>query len=697
MAILKKSERLKKELGLWDVYALATGTTLSAGFFLLPGLAAKGTGPALPLAYLIAALPLVPAVFSILELATAMPRAGGVYYFLDRSLGPMIGMIGGIGTWLAVSLKAAFALVGMGAYIHLFLPSVDMMSISVASALFFGVVNIQSARHVGLLQLSLVIGLLAILTWFSGGIFKIHTDHFANFFGSGLDSIVATGGLVYISYVGVTKVASISEEIRDPEHNLPRAVFLSLLTTLGIYVVGTTVMVGVVPLRDLAGNLTPVATAAGLLAGRIGVFLVVVAALLAFSSVANAGILSASRYPLAMSRDGMAPAVFGRLSHKNIPLHGVCATVGLILVFLLLLEPVKIAKLASAFQLLLFALICLAVIVMRESKIESYDPAYRSPLYPWMQIAGVVLAFWLIALMGWLPTAFTAGLVGVSLAWYFYYARRRVERGGAILHVFERLGRSRFHGLDTELRGILKEKGLRREDPFDEIVARARVIDEPGEVDYESAARKAATLLAERVPAGAEEILEGYLRGTRIGMTPVSHGAALPHLRLPGLPNSEMVLVRASQGMRIEAADELGRHRDIDQPVQAAFFFISPEDNPGQHLRILAQVAERVDDEGFMADWLSAGHELQLKEALLHNERFLPVSVDPAGAAADLMGKSLAELGFPAGCLVALVHRDEFTFVPRATTVIQAGDRITIIGEPGPIAQLGARLRERER
>ena len=90
---------LKKQLKLIDVYAISTGTTLSAGFFLLPGLAATQAGPAMIFAYIIAAIVIIPPMFSIVELATAMPRAGGVYYFIDRALGPLAGTIGGIGTW----------------------------------------------------------------------------------------------------------------------------------------------------------------------------------------------------------------------------------------------------------------------------------------------------------------------------------------------------------------------------------------------------------------------------------------------------------------------------------------------------------------------------------------------------------------------------------------------------------------------
>lgn len=77
----KEPERLKKNLKLLDVYVLATGTTLSAGFFLLPGLAAIQAGPAIVIVYLIAALPLIPATFSIVELSTAMPRAGRCVLF----------------------------------------------------------------------------------------------------------------------------------------------------------------------------------------------------------------------------------------------------------------------------------------------------------------------------------------------------------------------------------------------------------------------------------------------------------------------------------------------------------------------------------------------------------------------------------------------------------------------------------------
>jgi len=694
MGTTGKQKRLNKELKLLDVYAIATGATLSAGFFLLPGIAAAQAGPALILAYLLAAIPLIPAMFSIIELATAMPRAGGVYYFLDRSLGPYLGTIGGIGTWLALILKVAFALIGMGAYIALFLPDLEIVPVAVVIALLLGLVNVLGASKGGRLQVVLVFVLLGILAvFFSGGAVQIQAQHFSDFFAAGFDAIASTAGLVYISYVGVTKVASLSEEVKDPERNLPRGVILALGTAVVIYGVGTVLIVGLVPPVELSGSLTPVAAAAKVAFGEWGVVLLSVAALVAFVSVANAGIMSASRYPLAMSRDHLLPALFRKLNRHGIPLNGILATLSVIVLIILFLDPLRIAKLASAFQLLMFALVCLAVIVMRESQIESYDPGYRSPFYPWMQLVGIAAPFYLIIEMGIIPTLFSLGLVAVSTIWYFRYARHRVSRAGGIYHVFERLGRHKHHDLDTELRGILREKGLRDEDPFDEIVARSLVFDVDEATSFDELLQQVAFKLRSVIPLTAEEIVEQVMEGTRIGATPVTHGVALPHFRTARIEQAEMVLVRARQGVRMMTYSPLTLEAEEEVDLHAVFFLVSPDSNPTQHLRILARIAERLDEESFAIEWESAQTEQELRSSLLQDERFLTLSLRRARSTQELIGLALRDAGMPPGCLVALLSREGRSFVPNGSTVLAEGDQLTVIGEKQGLSVIKARFR----
>ena len=683
-------QRLEKQLGLWNVYAIATGATLSSGFFLLPGLAADGAGAAMPFTYVFAALILVPGLLSMAELATAMPRAGGIYYFLDRSLGPLVGTIGGFGTWISLILKSAFALVGVGAYLHLFLPDLDTRPIAAGFAIFFGLVNLFGSRKSGSFQVVLLGGLLLLLLWFCGfGLLEMDIGNFDGLFETGSTGFISTAGLVVVSYMGLTKVASVAEEVIHPERNLPLGMFLAFGTVVIVYLVGTSVMVGVAGVETLAregGDLTPVATVAELLVGRWGAVLMTVAAVFAFSSVANAGILSASRYPLAMGRDKTLPDFFGRVGSLGTPAIGIASTVGLILLSVTLFDPSHIAELASAFQLVMFALACIAVMVMRESGIESYDPGYRSPLYPAVQILGVLAPFWLIVNMGLLPTLFTGGLITFGAMWYTYYARGRVTREGAILHVFERLGRRRDEGLDLELREIMKERGAREADPFDEVMTTARVIDVVEKITFEQLVRDVSAQLALDLPVTAERLVDGFVEGKRRGSTPVSHGAALPHLRLKEIDRPHMVLVRARRGVGFdEGSTEL---------ICALFFLVSPDDDPGLHLRILAQLASRIDEAGFMSEWLAANTEQKLKEALIREERMLVLRLSKGGPASSLIGLRLSEMSLPDGTLIAMIRRAGELIIPSGATELQAGDRLTVIGRIEGVSELRQRYDE---
>lgn len=237
-----------------------------------------------------------------------MPRAGGVYYFLDRSLGPLVGTIGGIGVWLVLILKVSFALVGIGAYLSLFINDVALTPIAVGLAILLGIINFFGTKKSSLLQIVLVTSLLFILSSFIiSGIPHIKTSNYEGLFNFDFLQLMSTSGMVFISYVGVTKIASISEEIQNPEKNIPLGIFLALGTSFIVYALGTLIIIGVLPIDSIVNNLTAPASVQNVVFGNTGVIIISIAAIIAFVSVANSGILSASRYPLAMSRDHILP------------------------------------------------------------------------------------------------------------------------------------------------------------------------------------------------------------------------------------------------------------------------------------------------------------------------------------------------------------------------------------------------------
>ncbi|MBU1096831.1 MAG: amino acid permease [Bacteroidetes bacterium] len=687
MAKLRSGKRLKKELGLFNVFAIATGSTVAGGFFLLPGLAAESAGTSFILAYVLAAILLIPSVMSNIELSTAMPRAGGVYYFLDRSMGPLMGTIGGLGVWLILILKVCFALIGISAYVSLFFPQLEITTLALVIAVILGIINLFGAKKSGMLQDVIVTITLFILFFFiAGGIPKISFDRFSGILDFDTSSIFATAGLVFVSYIGVTKVASLSEEIKNPERNIPLSIFLAIGTAFVIYLLGTIIMIGLVPIEQLAGNLTPAAITVELIFGEVGVVVISLAAFFAFTSVANAGILSASRYPWAMSRDHIFPNYFGKLNTSGTPTTSIITTTVIIMATIVTFDAMKIAKLASAFQLLIFALLSIAVMVMRESKINSYDPGFKSPFYPWMQIIGTLTSLWLIYEIGLLASLFAIGLIIIGVIWYFYYAKNRVTRNGAIYHIFERLGRLRYDELDSELRGILKEKGLRKGDPFDDIVLRSKVFELNQEMHFETVVEKVAVWLNTILPINAEQIIQQIMEGTRMGATPVTHGVALPHFRVENIDHPEMVLVRSVPGVKVCIYNPLTHEQEGEETVHAIFFLISPENNPTQHLRILAQIAGRVDDKTFQDDWNSAKDEQELKEALLHDEGFYSFVIRDNSPTEVLIGKSLREIELPENSLVALLRRADNIIVPTGKTILQNFDRLTIIGSQSSIA-----------
>ncbi|RNC83676.1 MAG: amino acid permease [Balneola sp.] len=693
-------DKLAKELGLSDVYAIATGAMFSSGFFLLPGLAAAETGPSVFLAYLVSGIIVLPTMFSVAELATAMPKAGGTYYIIDRSLGPMIGTIGGFGSWIALVLKSAFALIGMGAYIAIFY-DVPIIPVAVILTIIFGILNVVGAKETTFLQKVLVAALVTIMIFyvlqglfavFSPGMMEQTSDRFTPLFTDGYYGFFATVGMVFVSYAGLTKVASIAEEVKNPDRNIPLGMFLAIITAVFVYVVGVFIMVSVLDPNEFREDLTPVATAGDVFLNWLpeptGLILVVIAAVAAFASTGNAGIMSASRYPMAMARDKLINERFAKIGRLGTPHWSVLGTVVMMLIILLALNVAEVAKLASAFQLLLFLLLNLAVIVMRESRIEEYDPGFHSPFYPWLQIAGMILSIVLIFEMGGLSILFTIIVCVFGVVWYKYYAAEKVDRQGAIFHVHARLGENKDSGLEREMRGILKEKGLRQEDQYEEMISRSEVLDITNNAKYSAIVDKVSERFAQKLNTPLEELETLFKDFDQEHIIPIAEGVALNHAKLEGDIQPEMVLVRIKKGLETEDMKHLASDQSGSETLSAILFLISPQNNTGQHLRMLAQIAQKVGIHNFIERWNGAETEVELREILLRDERFIRITLKPEDETNLFIGQMIKDIRLPGQSLITIIHRQGNIEIPHGITVLQEGDELSIIGDKEDIKAL---------
>lgn len=424
---------LSRDLGFFAVFTTATGTMIGAGIFILPGVAAAGAGPGAALSFLFAGLITSVAAVSVCELATAMPKAGGPYYFVSRAMGPLLGTIVGLGAWLALMFKGAFALVGLGQYVLHFSPAPVLLT-AVGGGIALMAVNLVGAKASGLLQNLVVIALLAVMGVFMvRGLFAVDTTVLRPLLPFGWGGVFTTTGVVFISYLGIVKAAAVAEEVREPSRNLPLGILVSVGFVTVLYVCTMVIVTGVLPMPTVVEAATPLADAGQVFLGAAGGTMVAVSGLLATLSTGNAAILSSSRYPFAMARDALMTPWISQISERfRTPVRSILVSGALMIVLVLVLDVEGLAKLGGVFGMIVFALVNVSVVVLRWSRPAWYRPTFRVPLYPFLPLVGAVAALAPIPQLGRMSHLAALGFVVGGVAWYYWSVRESGRLGLAI-------------------------------------------------------------------------------------------------------------------------------------------------------------------------------------------------------------------------------------------------------------------------
>ncbi len=443
-------EELAKDLGPLAALTIGVGTMIGAGIFVLPGEAAGVAGPLVAASFVVGGVISLFTALSASELGTAMPKAGGSYYYVNHALGPLFGSIAGMGNWMGLAFASAFYMIGFGGFLVelVSLPRVDLVVLVLdptqVAALFAGtafvLVNYAGAKETGRLQNIIVITLVAILTVFTIlGALSADLSTLTPIAPFGLGSLLPGTALVFVSFLGFAKITTVAEEIKNPGRNLPLAIVGSVVIVTIMYAIIMVVLMGVINWDVLAQSSTPVIDVAEVAFGNalglsvVGGGLILFAGLLATASSANASILASSRINFAMGRDKLITAWLNEIHPRfATPYRSIAVTGAFILAFIVVGDIKTLAKAGSVLHLIVYGLMNLALIVMRKAQVPEYQPEFTVPLYPFTPILGAVLSFGLIAFMAPIEIVLSLAFVGFGIVWYLVYARTRADKQGIL-------------------------------------------------------------------------------------------------------------------------------------------------------------------------------------------------------------------------------------------------------------------------
>jgi len=438
--------KIERSLSLIGVIIVTVAASIGSGLFVLPSFAAAIMGPGIWLAFLLAGIVFLPGTLSKSELASAMPSNGGAYVYVERSFGPLIGTISGLGLWASFLLKSAFALIGFSAYMYAVTEYLEVSAnatvLIMIALVLITVLNILGIKKVKAFQtpiLALTTGLILIICFFQ--LFDGNFD-FSRPMDSAIDTsrnqpilVAEAAALVFVAYAGIYKAGAIGGEVKEPEKNLPMGMLISLSLITLLYVVVTYIMMGSIEGEwwlnsDGSAREDPIFAFVDTVAStNVGLALAILAVLTMISG-ALSGLLAASRFLFGMAKDSLLPDSMCETNNKFETPHWAIIITAITMAISILTLPVKdVAKLASGFQIMVIVALNVSVIILRTDTEKDgwYKPTFKSPLFPWLQVIGTIAGGALIYIMGQKALYGALAAIAIGVSTYFIYGKQNYK------------------------------------------------------------------------------------------------------------------------------------------------------------------------------------------------------------------------------------------------------------------------------
>lgn len=467
MAEADESEKgLKRTLSSRALVALGIGAIIGAGLFSLTGIAAADhAGPAVTLSFVLAAVGCGFAGLCYAEFASMIPVAGSAYTYSYATMGEFMAWIIGWDLVLEYALGAATVGVSWSRYLlellakfNIHLPVEltcspwETLKLSDGTIVDGGFINLPAIFIVVLLSLLLIRGtkesatmnnvlvvvkVAVVLLFIILGWSFINEANYTPYIPEntgvkgqfGWSGIAAGAGTVFFAFIGFDAVSTAAQEAKNPQKGMPIGILGSLVICTILYVLFAHVMTGLVPYHEFAGDAKPAATAFAVTGYDFLQTGLIIAILAGYTSVILVMLMGQSRVFYSMSNDGLLPGFFGDIHKKfRTPWKTNLFFMVFVSIFAGFVPVSDLGHMVSIGTLLAFSLVCIGVLIMRK-KMPDVPRSFRTPLVPFVPIAGVVVCFYL---MYSLPSESWIRLIVwmvLGIIVYFLYGKRNSKVG----------------------------------------------------------------------------------------------------------------------------------------------------------------------------------------------------------------------------------------------------------------------------
>ncbi len=385
-------------MGLWAATSIGVGGMVGAGIFSILGAASEIAGNALYISFIVAGLVALLNTYSYAKLGVAYPTAGGPVEFLIRGFGSNV-LSGGLNILLWVGYVFALSLYAraFGGYAMTFMPAgsshIWINVWGTLIVLLFTVVEFIGAKAVAAFESVNEVIKISVLALFAViGYFSVKPELLSTTLWPHSSNILFAAALIFIAYEGFGLITNTAEDLKNPKETLPRALYLSVVLVILIYVTVSMNAVGHLPIKDIiSAQDYALAQAAIPFLGRVGFVIIVLTALLSTASAINATLYGGTKVSYMIARDGELPKIFERtvFGHAR---EGLFITAGFVILSLNLLPLDRIAMLGSAVFLIIYGSVNVAHLRVNQK-------TKANAVIIWIAILGdalsvVVLAFY---------------------------------------------------------------------------------------------------------------------------------------------------------------------------------------------------------------------------------------------------------------------------------------------------------------